>query len=530
MKEKNAFFVTTPIFYPSNYLTLGNCYPVISADVIARFHKMLGKDVFFLTGSDEHGAKVAKVAEERGMGVKEFIDDVIADAKNLFKLLNVEYDRFIRTTDEDHVQTAQKVFTKLYEKGYIYKAKYEGHYCLPCESFWTESQLVDGKCPDCGRDVVWQEEEAYFFKLSEFGDKLLKLYKDNPNFLQPISRVNEMVNNFIKPGLHDLCVSRTSVKWGIPVEFDPNHTIYVWIDALSNYISALGYLSEDDTLFQKYWPANVHLVGKEIVRFHAIIWPSILMALDLPLPERVFGHGWLLLGGQKLSKSKESKATEVYEPRILAPRYSADALRYTLLREVPFGSDGAYSTENFLKRINSDLCNDFGNLVNRTFAMTKKYFEKVVPSQNELLEIDNAFIQKVEDARDNAIKLMENFEVSKAVIEIFGIFSLGNKYIEETMPWVLAKSDEKRLQTVMYNLLESIKIGTILAQSFIPEGAEKVLKAYGFESGKGFLKDIEKFGLLKSGIVLGDVPVLYPRLDVEKELEELQTLVDVNKK
>ena len=523
MNEKNTFYITTPIFYPSNYLTLGNCYPAVMCDAIARFKKMQDKEVFFLTGSDEHGAKVEKVAAERGMGIKEHIDDIIADAKKLLAMLNVEYDRFIRTTDPDHVATAQKVFTKLYEKGYIYKSKYSGHYCTPCESFWTESQLVEGKCPDCGRDVVWQEEEAYFFKLSAFGDKLLNLYKENPEFLQPTSRVNEMVNNFIKPGLQDLCVSRTSVKWGIPVEFDPNHTIYVWIDALSNYISALGYLGEDDSLFQKFWPADLHLVGKEIVRFHAIIWPSILMALDLPLPKQVFGHGWLLLGGQKLSKSKEAAAREITEPRILAPKYSSDAVRYYLYRETIFGTDGTFSTEGFLRRVNSDLCNDFGNLVNRSLAMTRKYFGGVVPKQNELLEVDHSLIQNIENCKQKAFAYMEKYDVSKALQEIFAIFSLGNKYIEETMPWVLAKEDKTRLETVIYNLLETIKIGAALAESFIPDGAGKVLAAFGFDR-HATVEDIATFGQLKAGIMLGEVPVLYPRLDIEKELEYLYSL------
>lgn len=517
--NKDTFYVTTPIFYPSNYFTLGSCYPTVAADVLARFNKMLGKDVYFLTGSDEHGAKVEKVASERGLSVKEHIDDVVADAKKLFAMLKIDYNRFIRTTDADHEKTAQKVFTELYNKGYIYKGSYKGHYCTPCESFWTESQLVDGKCPDCGRDVVWQEEEAYFFKLSAFADKLLALYQDNPEFLLPVSRVNEMVNNFIKPGLQDLCVSRTSVKWGIPVEFDPKHTIYVWIDALSNYISALGYASENTELFKRYWPADIHIVGKEIVRFHAITWPAILMALDLPLPKRVFGHGWLLIDQQKLSKSKTETLKNVFDPRVLAARYSADAVRFWLMREVPFGSDGSISTENFLRRINSDLCNDFGNLVNRSFAMNKKYFGGVVPKPAQQTDEDKAHIMAVEEKKNSALYLMAKGEVTKAAAEIFEIFSLGNKYIDKTMPWVLAKENTARLETVIYNLLDTIKIGTILAQAFIPDGAQKVLNAFSIE--KASVTDIQTFGLLKAGITLGDVPVLYPRLDVDKEIASL---------
>ena len=522
--EKEKFYITTPIFYPSNKLTLGNCYTTIICDTIARFNKMLGKDVFYLTGTDEHGQKIAKVAQDKGMEIKKYLDENILDTKELWKMLHIDYDYFIRTTDEQHEKAIQKIFTDLYNRGYIYKGKYSGHYCTPCESFWTEAQLVDGKCPDCGRDVVYQEEEAYFFKLSEFGDKLLKLYEDNPNFLQPTSRVNEMVNNFIKPGLQDLCVSRTTVSWGVPVEFDPKHTIYVWIDALFNYATALGYGSNNDELFKKYWPADLHLVGKEIVRFHAIIWPALLMALDLPLPKQIFGHGWLLFGGQKLSKSKTAGTTEVIDPRILIPRYGADSVRYILLREIPFGSDGTYSTENYLKHINTDLCNDFGNLVNRTFAMLKKYFNSVVPTPNKQEETqqDVDFINTVENAKTNAINHMKTYDVSKSLTEIFTIFNKANKYIENSTPWELAKSNQEELKNVLYNLLEAIKIGTVLLASFLTEQPSKVLNAYGIE--KPSIEDIEKFGSLKSGTVIKEIGVLYPRLDIEKELEELSTL------
>lgn len=523
MAEKNTFYITTPIYYPSNKMTIGNCCTTVVADCIARFNKMLGKDVFYLTGTDEHGEKLAKVAESKGKDIKVYLDEMIADIKDMWKILGIEYTKFIRTTDSYHEKVAQKVFNDLYKKGYIYKSKYKGLYCLPCESFWTESQLVDGKCPDCGRDVKYEEEEAYFFKLSEFGDRLLKLYEENPEFLQPTSRVHEMVNNFIKPGLQDLCVSRTSVKWGIPVEFDPKHTIYVWIDALFNYLSAIGYDTPDETNYKKYWPADLHLIGKDIVRFHAIYWPALLMALDIPLPKQVYGHGWLLLGGQKLSKSKTATVKELLDPRVIISRYTADALRYYLIRELPFTSDGTYSTENMLKRINTDLCNDFGNLVNRTLTMAKKYFDGVIPKQNKLEDIDLDLIKNVETAKENVLKNMKKFDVSKAIIELFSIFGFGNKYIDQTMPWNLAKTDITRLETVIYNLLETIKIGTVLLQSTLPEGSGKVLKAYGFD---GLVKysEIEKFGKLKSGVELGEVPVLYPRLDIAKELEIISTL------
>ncbi|MDD4816003.1 MAG: methionine--tRNA ligase [Clostridia bacterium] len=520
--EKNTFYITTPIYYPSNKMTLGNCYSTIIADCIARFNKMLGKDVFYLTGTDEHGEKLAKTAEAKGMEIKNYLDVMIEDIKDLWKLLDIDYSKFIRTTDTYHEKVAQKVFNELYKKGYIYKSKYKGLYCLPCESFWTESQLVDGRCPDCGREVKYEEEEAYFFKLSEFGDKLLKLYEENPEFLQPNSRVHEMVNNFIKPGLQDLCVSRTSVKWGIPVEFDPKHTIYVWIDALFNYLSAIGYASDDETNYKKYWPADLHLIGKDIVRFHSIYWPALLMALDVPLPKQIYGHGWLLLGGQKLSKSKNSLVKEIIDPRILVSRYSVDSVRYYLIREIPFGSDGTYSTENFLKRINTDLCNDFGNLVKRTLTMAQKYFGSIVPKQADLNNDDIELIKNVETAKNNVLEYMKKFDVSKAITELFSIFGFGNKYIDQTMPWNLAKDNDTRLKTVIYNLLETIKIGTVLLQSFLPQGAKKVLNAFGIDEVN--IIQIAKFGLLKDGAKIGEVEMLYPRLDIEKELKELALL------
>ncbi|MBR2391454.1 MAG: methionine--tRNA ligase [Clostridia bacterium] len=526
MSEK--FYITTPIYYPSRKFTLGNCYTTVICDAVSRFNKMLGKEVFFMTGTDEHGQKIAQAAKNAGKTEMEYLDENIADAKNLWQMLKIDYDKFIRTTDDYHVSSVQKIFRKLYDKGYVYKSSYKGKYCVPCESFWTDSQLVDGKCPDCHRDVIEQEEEAYFFKLSEFGDKLLDLYKNNPEFLKPESRVNEMVQNFIKPGLSDLCVTRTSVKWGIPVDFDPKHTIYVWIDALSNYITGLGYGSEDDSMFKKFWPADVHIIGKEIVRFHAIIWPAILMALDIPVPKRVFGHGWILFGGDKLSKSKSVSSAECVDPRILAPRYSSDAVRYILLKEIPFGSDGNYTTELFLNTINSDLANNYGNLVSRTFSMLKKYCGSVIPAyglQDEEIDID--LKQSVSRAATDAKKYIEsNFDVSKALASVFEIFSKANKYIEVTEPYRLAKDETKkeRLGTVLRNLLEAIRIGTILLSAFLPDCSKKVadaldVKEYVFDDVKSFYK-------LKEGFIVEDIGMLFPRLDTNAELEALAKIAE----
>ena len=520
MAEK--FYITTPIYYPSRKFTLGNCYTTVICDAVSRFNKMLGKDVFFMTGTDEHGQKIAQSAKNAGKSEMEYLDENIADAKNLWQMLKIDYDKFIRTTDDYHVSSVQKIFKKLYDKGYIYKSAYKGKYCVPCESFWTESQLVDGKCPDCHRDVIDQEEEAYFFKLSEFGDKLLDLYNNNPNFLKPESRVKEMVTNFIKPGLSDLCVTRTSVKWGIPVDFDPKHTIYVWIDALSNYITGLGYGSDDETLFNKYWPADVHIIGKEIVRFHAIIWPALLMALDIPIPKRVFGHGWILFGGDKLSKSKTVSSVECVDPRILAPRYSSDAVRYILLKEIPFGSDGNYTTELFLNTINSDLANNYGNLVSRTFSMLKKYCNGVVPAYGAEEQEDVELKQTVLSCTFEARKHIEtNFDVSKALGSIFEIFSKANKYIEITEPYRLAKDESKkeRLGTVLRNLLEAIRIGTLLLSAFLPDCSAKVLEA--LEIKTIVYDEAKEFYGLSEGKIVGEIGMLFPRLDVVKEMEEL---------
>ena len=522
---KDTFYITTPIYYPSRKFTLGNCYTTVICDAIARFNKMQGKDVFFLTGTDEHGQKISTSAKNAGKTEMEYLDEIIADAKNLWSMLGIEYDKFIRTTDDYHEKAIQKIFKELYDRGYIYKGSYKGLYCVPCESFWTESQLVNGKCPDCGRDVIEQEEEAYFFKLSAFTDKLLKLYKDHPEFLEPQTRVNEMVNNFLKPGLSDLCVSRTSVKWGIPVDFDPKHTVYVWIDALFNYMTALGFKSDDDSLLKKYWPADVHIIGKEIVRFHAIIWPALLMALDLPLPKRIFGHGWMLFGGDKLSKSKQVDSFECVDPRILAPRYSADAVRYILLREIPFGSDGNYTTEAFLTRFNADLVNNYGNLVSRTFSMLKKYNSSIVPNAAETQEVDKELQASISEEVKNIKNYMENFDVSKSLISIFNIFSSANKYIEATEPFRLAKDLEQksRLDTIMRNLLEAIRIGSLLLYPYLPNCTTKVLEALDINPREEGFKSLDKFAL-KEGSEVKPLAILFPRLDIPFELEELKKI------
>lgn len=462
--NKEKFYITTPIYYPSANFHIGHCYTTIIADAIARYKRLTGYDVFYLTGTDEHGLKIQKKAEEAGITPQEYVDKIVVNSKDLWKSLNISYDKFIRTTDKEHVECVQKIFEKLYNQGDIYKGEYKGLYCTPCESFWTETQLVDGKCPDCGRDVNEVSEEAYFFKLSKYQDRLVKFYEEHPNFIEPESRKNEMLNNFIKPGLEDLCVSRTTFDWGIPVTFDPKHVVYVWIDALANYISALGYLSEDDSLFKKYWPANLHIVGKEIVRFHTIIWPIMLMALDLPLPDKVFGHGWLVINGGKISKSLGNYK----DPREYIDAYGVDAVRYFVLREVPFGSDGNFSEEALINRTNGDLANVLGNLVNRTIGMANKYFDGVVTNTKVNEEVDNKLIEETIGLKDVVENYMNELEVSKAIASIFDVLRDCNKYIDETMPWVLAKDESKkdRLDTVLYNLIECIRICTVLLQAF----------------------------------------------------------------
>ena len=507
MKEK--FYLTTPIYYPSANFHIGHCYTTIIADAIARYKRLNGYDVFFLTGTDEHGQKIEKKAIEAGVSPKEYVDKIVENAKDLWKSLDISYDKFIRTTDSEHVACVQKIFEKLYQQGDIYKGEYKGLYCTPCESFWTEIQLKDGKCPDCGRDVHEVKEEAYFFRLSKYQDRLIKFYDDNPTFIEPESRKNEMINNFIKPGLEDLCVSRTSFQWGIPVTFDNKHIVYVWIDALSNYISALGYLSDDDSLFKKYWPADLHIVGKEIVRFHTIIWPIMLMALDLPLPKKVFGHGWLVINGGKISKSLGNYK----DPREYINSYGVDAVRYFVLREVPFGSDGSFSEEALINRTNGDLANVLGNLVNRTIGMANKYFDGIVTNTNVNEEIDNNLIDEAINLRNVVNDYMDKLEVSKAITSIFDLLRNCNKYIDETMPWVLAKDESKRdrLNTVLYNLIECIRISSVLLQAFIPDTCDKIFNQ--INTLNTSYDSIFEFCGYKSGTKVNKAEVLFQRIE-----------------
>ena len=510
--EKEKFYLTTPIYYPSANFHIGHCYTTIVGDAIARYKRLRGFDVFYLTGTDEHGQKIQKKAEEAGVTPQEYVDKIVANAKDLWKSLGISYDKFIRTTDKEHVECVQKIFKKLYDNGDIYKGEYKGLYCTPCESFWTESQLVDGKCPDCGRDVNMVSEEAYFFRLSKYQDRLIKYYEENPTFIEPESRKNEMINNFIKPGLEDLCVSRTSFDWGIPVTFDQKHVVYVWVDALSNYITALGYLSEDDSLFKKYWPADLHIVGKEIVRFHTIIWPIMLMALDLPLPKKVFGHGWLVIDGGKISKSLGNYK----DPRDYIEAYGVDAVRYFVLREVPFGSDGNFSEEALINRTNGDLANILGNLVNRTIGMANKYFDGVIENSNVSEELDEKLINEALELKNKVDKYMDVLEVSKALEAIFDLLRSCNKYIDETTPWILAKDETKneRLKTVIYNLIESIRIATVLLQAFLPTTASSIFKQINTEL-TGY-DTIDEFGGYKSGTKVNNPEVLFARIDKEK--------------
>ncbi len=509
MKEK--FYLTTPIYYPSSNFHIGHCYTTIIADAIARYKRLNGYDVFFLTGTDEHGQKIEKKAIEAGVSPKEYVDKIVENAKDLWKSLDISYDKFIRTTDSEHVACVQKIFEKLYQQGDIYKGEYKGLYCTPCESFWTETQLKDGKCPDCGRDVHEVKEEAYFFRLSKYQDRLVNYIETHPEFIQPVSRKNEMINNFIKPGLEDLCVSRTSFKWGIPVTFDNKHIVYVWIDALSNYISALGYLSEDDSVFKKYWPANLHIVGKEIVRFHTIIWPIMLMALGLELPKKVFGHGWLIIDGGKISKSLGN----YQDPREYIAMYGIDAVRYFVLREVPFGNDGNFSVDAMVTRANADLANVLGNLVNRTIGMINKYFDGVVTNTRCSEELDADLIKIALSLKDKVNEDMDKLEVSSALEHIFDLFRACNKYIDETMPWILAKEDDKkdRLATVLYNLVESIRIGTVLLSPFVPSASERIFKQLNTD-----MKDmvsVNEFGGYVSGTRVGTADPIFQRIDVK---------------
>ena len=523
------YYITTPIYYPSGKWHLGTCYTTVICDAIARFKRMEGKDVFYLTGTDEHGQKIEKVAAEHNTPTKVYIDKVVSDLKDLWKLLDISYDKFIRTTDDYHEKAVQKIFTKLYEQGDIYKSEYEGWYCTPCESYWTESQLVDGKCPDCGRPVELMKEESYFFRLSKYQDRLIKLLEENTEFLQPATRQKEMINNFLKPGLQDLCVSRTTFQWGIQVPFDPKHVVYVWIDALTNYITALGYEQEDDKLFKKYWPADLHMIGKEIVRFHSIIWPAILMALDLPLPKKVYGHGWLMLDSDKISKSKGN----IIDPFLLSERYSVDAVRYYLLREIPFGQDGMYSNKAFLTRINSDLVNDLGNLVSRTTAMVEQYFGGVIPSPKTSTEFDASLKEVAVSALDKISKNVDNLLIPEAIDNIWAIIRRANKYIDETCPWILAKDEEKRdtLATVMFNLCESIRFANVLLQAFLTNSPKQIFAKLGITDEKLMtFKSIKSFGAKIDGLRVSKGEALFKRIDIEKELKELDKIAEANQK
>lgn len=520
--QKPTFYITTPIYYPSDKLHIGHAYSTVAADAIARYKRQTGYDVYFLTGSDEHGQKIERKAAQNGVTPKEYVDKIVASFQALWKLLDISNDGFIRTTDDYHEKSVQKIFKKLYEQGDIYKSAYMGHYCTPCESFWLERQLNEGRCPDCGGPVEMVEEESYFFRMSKYADRLIEHIKTHPEFIQPPSRTNEMLQNFLLPGLEDLCVSRTSFKWGIPVDFDEKHVVYVWLDALSNYITKLGFYSEDDSLYQKYWPADVHLVGKEIVRFHTIIWPIMLMALGEPLPKQVFGHGWLVLDGGKMSKSKGN----VVDPVKLCERYGVDALRYFLLREVPFGSDGVFSNEALINRINSDLANDLGNLLSRTVAMIGKYFDDVVPAPTAPVpEQDDALIALAEGLPAAVDAQMKDLKLPEALAEIWKLVSASNKYIDVTAPWVLAKDEAQkaRLGTVLYNLAESLRYVAVLIQPFLTSTPKEMFKQLGIAGEELTSMDsLTKFGATKPGTRVQKGEALFPRIDIKKELAELE--------